>query len=174
MPVSIWAHTYTVKHAPKGHSIRTRPDPSIHTPLFFLHFQLRDMKLPSPASESHLLSLSLPPKPQMQISNPNLVVFLGFLLCIFMAEEALCIRIPNRTPEFAAVDDPNRPLKVAVFALGSFWRSESVFGCLPGVFRTTVGYAGGTKTNPEFRSLGDHAESVQVRQIRSVLISRNP
>lgn len=119
-------------------------------------------------------SLSLSPKPQMQISNPNLVVFLGFLLCIFMAEEALCIRIPNRTPEFAAVDDPNRPLKVAVFALGSFWRSESVFGCLPGVFRTTVGYAGGTKTNPEFRSLGDHAESVQVRQIRSVLISRNP
>ncbi|KAJ8647942.1 hypothetical protein MRB53_000965 [Persea americana] len=98
----------------------------------------------------------------MQISNPNLVVFLGFLLCIFMAEEALCIRIPNRTPEFAAVDDPNRPLKVAVFALGSFWRSESVFGCLPGVFRTTVGYAGGTKTNPEFRSLGDHAESVQI------------
>lgn len=58
--------------------------------------------------------------------------------------------------------DQQEPLKTAVFALGSFWRSEAVFGCLHGVARTTVGYAGGSKTNPEFRSLGDHAESVQI------------
>lgn len=37
-----------------------------------------------------------------------------------------------------------------------------MFGCLPGVVRTTVGYAGGSKPNPEYRSFGDHAESVQV------------
>lgn len=37
-----------------------------------------------------------------------------------------------------------------------------MFGCLNGVVRTTVGYAGGSKSNPEYRSLADHAESVQV------------
>lgn len=37
-----------------------------------------------------------------------------------------------------------------------------MFGCLNGVVRTTVGYCGGSKLNPVYRSLGDHAESVQV------------
>jgi len=50
----------------------------------------------------------------------------------------------------------------AVFALGSFWRSEAAFGCLPGVIRTSVGYAGGSKANPEYRNLADHAECVKV------------
>uniref|UniRef100_A0A453QLA7 Peptide methionine sulfoxide reductase A5 n=3 Tax=Triticinae TaxID=1648030 RepID=A0A453QLA7_AEGTS len=50
----------------------------------------------------------------------------------------------------------------AVFALGSFWRSEAVFGCLHGVLRTSVGYAGGSKANPEYRNLADHAECVKV------------
>nr|GEU55576.1 peptide methionine sulfoxide reductase A5 [Tanacetum cinerariifolium] len=52
--------------------------------------------------------------------------------------------------------------KTAVFALGSFWRSESVFGCLDGVITTSVGYTGGSKLNPEYRSLGDHAESIHI------------
>ena len=51
----------------------------------------------------------------------------------------------------------------AVFALGSFWRSEAAFGCLPGVIRTSVGYAGGSKVNPEYRNLADHAECVKVQ-----------
>ncbi|OEL36053.1 hypothetical protein BAE44_0002930, partial [Dichanthelium oligosanthes] len=51
----------------------------------------------------------------------------------------------------------------AVFALGSFWRSEAAFGCLPGVIRTSVGYAGGSKSNPEYRNLADHAECVKVQ-----------
>jgi peptide-methionine (S)-S-oxide reductase len=51
----------------------------------------------------------------------------------------------------------------AVFALGSFWRSEAAFGCLPGVIRTSVGYAGGSKANPEYRNLADHAECVKVQ-----------
>ncbi|KAL6861550.1 hypothetical protein ACP4OV_017250 [Aristida adscensionis] len=50
----------------------------------------------------------------------------------------------------------------AAFALGSFWRSEAAFGCLPGVIRTSVGYAGGSKPNPEYRNLADHAECVKV------------
>lgn len=84
------------------------------------------------------------------------------LLMLVVAGRALCIRIPDRVSEKATDPPANQLLKTAVFALGSFWRSEAVFGCLNGVVRTTVGYAGGSKTNPEYRSLGDHAESVQV------------
>lgn len=77
------------------------------------------------------------------------------------ANLALSIRFPDRIS-----NNPNegsdQPLRTAVFALGSFWRSEAAFGCLNGVVRTTAGYAGGSKPNPEYRSLGDHAESVQV------------
>lgn len=83
------------------------------------------------------------------------------ILAILTADGALSIRLPDRVP--VGVNAPsNQPLKTAIFALGSFWRSEAVFGCLNGVVRTTTGYAGGTKPNPEFRNLGDHAESVQV------------
>uniref|UniRef100_A0A5B7BJ63 Peptide methionine sulfoxide reductase A5 n=1 Tax=Davidia involucrata TaxID=16924 RepID=A0A5B7BJ63_DAVIN len=84
------------------------------------------------------------------------------IVTILLADRrAFGIRFPNRISEVPK-DSLNQPLKTAVFALGSFWRSEPVFGCLDGVVRTTVGYAGGSKTNPEYRSLGDHAESVQI------------
>ena len=33
---------------------------------------------------------------------------------------------------------------------------------MPGVVRTRVGYAGGTKQNPSYRSLGDHTETIQL------------
>lgn len=93
------------------------------------------------------------------ISYTNLVFF--FFLCISLLDKAVCIRISNQISD-TVVDSPDRPLKSAVFALGSFWRSEAAFGCINGVVRTTAGYAGGTKMNPEYRNLGDHAESVQV------------
>jgi len=59
--------------------------------------------------------------------------------------------------------------KIAVFALGSFWRGEAVFGCLPGVVRTRAGYAGGAKQNPDYHSVGDHAEAVEVEYDPSVV-----
>ncbi|XP_042882036.1 peptide methionine sulfoxide reductase-like [Penaeus japonicus] len=37
-----------------------------------------------------------------------------------------------------------------------------MFGCAPGVIRTRVGYAGGSKVNPSYHSLGDHTETVDV------------
>ncbi|KAI3499977.1 hypothetical protein L1887_35791 [Cichorium endivia] len=80
---------------------------------------------------------------------------------IVSADVTLGIRFPNPISQVSG-DPPDELLKTAVFALGSFWRSESVFGCLDGVVRTTVGYAGGSKSNPEYRSLGDHAESVHI------------
>lgn len=84
------------------------------------------------------------------------------VLFLFLVHNALCIRFPDRIAQPALDPLDQHRLRVAVFALGSFWRSEAVFGCLPGVVRTTVGYAGGSKPNPEYRSLGDHAESVKV------------
>ncbi|GAB2226270.1 hypothetical protein Droror1_Dr00022071 [Drosera rotundifolia] len=84
-----------------------------------------------------------------------------FLLLFLFPHPTHSIRIPDR------ISDPqpsseSRSLRTAVFALGSFWRSEAAFGCLDGVVRTAVGYAGGLKGNPEYRSLGDHAECVQI------------
>ncbi|PIA24827.1 hypothetical protein AQUCO_21900001v1 [Aquilegia coerulea] len=98
------------------------------------------------------------------------------LVTILMADGVASIRLQQQSPldgrrmiifpdskeQSTTSTNYQTPLKTAVFALGSFWRSEAVFGCLNGVVRTTVGYAGGSKINPEFRSLGDHAESVQI------------
>ena len=94
--------------------------------------------------------------------NHNHYHHFSVLIVLILVDNALCIRFPDRIAQPALDPGDQHRLHVAVFALGSFWRSEAVFGCLPGVVRTTVGYAGGSKPNPEYRSLGDHAESVKV------------
>ena len=72
--------------------------------------------------------------------------------------------------EIPAVDT-NLPenLETATFGLGCFWGSEAVFGGISGVYRTSVGYAGGTKVNPSYYSLGDHTEVVQIQFDSSVI-----
>ncbi len=50
----------------------------------------------------------------------------------------------------------------AAFGLGCFWGVESLFGSVPGVIQTRVGYAGGAKENPTYHQLGDHTETVEV------------
>lgn len=52
-------------------------------------------------------------------------------------------------------------LEIATFGIGCFW-SETVFGKLEGVKKTRVGYAGGSKEDPTYESLGDQTEVVQV------------
>lgn len=56
------------------------------------------------------------------------------------------------------------PLKLATatLALGCFWSPDADFGSLPGVYRTRVGYSGGSKANPSYYDLGDHTETIQV------------
>ncbi|GAB2279426.1 Peptide methionine sulfoxide reductase A5 [Dionaea muscipula] len=103
-------------------------------------------------------------------SMPLLILlFIGFLL----PEPSLSIRFRERISEVRPRESaPYQALNTAVFALGSFWRSEAVFGCLNGVVRTSVGYSGGSKTNPEYRSLGDHAECVQIEYDPGVISYR--
>ena len=60
--------------------------------------------------------------------------------------------------------DASAPAEVetATFALGCFWGPDALFGSTPGVVRTRVGYAGGTKENPTYHALGGHTETVQM------------
>ncbi|GKV65296.1 MULTISPECIES: peptide-methionine (S)-S-oxide reductase MsrA [Sporosarcina] len=53
-------------------------------------------------------------------------------------------------------------LETATFGMGCFWGPESLFGSLPGVFRTRTGYTGGTTPSPTYRTLGDHTETVEI------------
>ncbi|ONK80200.1 uncharacterized protein A4U43_C01F15000 [Asparagus officinalis] len=93
----------------------------------------------------------------MGLRNHSLLSFLLFTFLFSLSDPTLGIRIPDPTR-----NQRSGPVKVAVFALGSFWRSEAAFGCVPGVVRTSVGYSGGTKSNPEYRNVGGHAECVRV------------
>src|SRR5690242_18821017 len=57
-------------------------------------------------------------------------------------------------------------LEVAVFGMGCFWGAERIFWRLPGVYSTSVGYAGGITPNPTYEETCSgqtgHAEVVQV------------
>jgi len=52
--------------------------------------------------------------------------------------------------------------ETATFGPGCFWGPDARFGAIDGVVRTRVGYAGGTRVDPTYRSLGDHTEAVRV------------
>eukprot|EP00250_Pteridium_aquilinum_P004632 c14844_g1_i1 orf=152-889(+) len=91
--------------------------------------------------------------------SPLVTLLLLVLSCgvLLLQEGVSGIRISD--PLLSSSSSSN---KTAIFAMGSFWHSEAVFGCLTGVLRTTAGYTGGSKLNPEYRNVGDQAEAVEV------------
>ncbi len=64
------------------------------------------------------------------------------------------------TPPFPA------DMQQAVFGMGCFWGAERLFWQTPGVYSTSVGYAGGQSKNPTYEEvcsgMTNHTEAVQV------------
>ena len=60
----------------------------------------------------------------------------------------------------------NPDIKVATFAGGCFWCTETIFESIKGVKEVISGYSGGTETNPTYETVGagmtSHAEAFQV------------
>ena len=91
------------------------------------------------------------------------------------AEEALPGR-PEQWVQVAArhrvldapvvTDEVPDGLEVAVFGLGCFWGAEEIYWQLPGVWSTSVGYAGGSTPHPSYEEvcsgLTGHTEAVRV------------
>lgn len=62
----------------------------------------------------------------------------------------------------ALLHDVNIPAKKATFAMGCFWGPDAYFGATKGVLRTRVGFTGGSKDGPAYKSLGDHTEAIEI------------
>ena len=91
---------------------------------------------------------------------------LGGLLILSYYNSSYSLMNPADLSPSASIPhiDISAPTEVetATFALGCFWGPDALFGSTPGVVRTRVGYAGGTKENPTYRALGGHTETVQI------------
>jgi peptide-methionine (S)-S-oxide reductase len=63
-------------------------------------------------------------------------------------------------------DEVPEGYEVAVFGLGCFWGAEEIFWQLPGVWSTSVGYAGGFTEHPSYEEVCSgrtgHTEAVRV------------
>jgi peptide-methionine (S)-S-oxide reductase len=83
----------------------------------------------------------------------------GRLLAMPVADNHVVLGTPLKGPWPAG-------LEVAVFGMGCFWGAERIFWQLPGVYSTSVGYAGGSTANPTYEETCSgatgHAEVVQV------------
>lgn len=62
----------------------------------------------------------------------------------------------------AYLNEQSSIFEQATFSMGCFWGPDSLFGSLPGVIQTEVGYAGGTSVDPTYRKMGDHSETVNL------------
>ncbi len=79
-----------------------------------------------------------------------------------LAEKHLVLDAPLVTDESDIPDG----FEVAMFGLGCFWGAEEVFWQMPGVWSTSVGYAGGITPHPSYEEvctgMTGHTEAVRV------------
>jgi peptide-methionine (S)-S-oxide reductase len=77
-----------------------------------------------------------------------------------LAERHLVLDAPLVT------DEVPEGFEVAIFGLGCFWGAEEVFWRIPGVWSTSVGYAGGHTPNPTYDEVCSgrtgHTEAVRI------------
>ncbi|HWU31319.1 MAG TPA: peptide-methionine (S)-S-oxide reductase MsrA [Marmoricola sp.] len=77
-----------------------------------------------------------------------------------LADRHLILNAPLVTDEVPA------GFEVALFGLGCFWGAEEIFWQIPGVWSTSVGYAGGFTPNPSYEEVCSgrtgHTEAVRV------------
>ena len=70
------------------------------------------------------------------------------------------------TPVVTNQDNIPEGFEVAVFGLGCFWGAEEIFWRTPGVWSTSVGYAGGSTPHPSYEEVCSgqtgHTEAVRV------------
>jgi peptide-methionine (S)-S-oxide reductase len=79
-----------------------------------------------------------------------------------LRDEHVVLKTPVET------DETNIPegFEVAVFGLGCFWGAEEIYWQMPGVWSTSVGYAGGHTPHPSYEEVCSgrtgHTEAVRV------------
>jgi peptide-methionine (S)-S-oxide reductase len=78
-------------------------------------------------------------------------------------------RLPERHRVLDAplvTDTAPEGYEVAIFGLGCFWGAEEIFWQMPGVWSTSVGYAGGSTPHPSYEEVCSgrtgHTEAVRV------------
>jgi peptide-methionine (S)-S-oxide reductase len=63
-------------------------------------------------------------------------------------------------------DEVPAGLEVAIFGLGCFWGAEEIYWQIPGVWSTSVGYAGGSTPHPSYEEvctgMTGHTEAVRI------------
>ena len=87
--------------------------------------------------------------------------------------------LPGRTEQWFAIAEKHRVLdapvvtdevpeglEVAVFGLGCFWGAEEIYWQIPGVWSTSVGYAGGSTPHPSYEEvcsgMTGHTEAIRI------------
>jgi peptide-methionine (S)-S-oxide reductase len=77
-----------------------------------------------------------------------------------LADRHVVLDAPVRTDEVPAGHE------VAIFGLGCFWGAEELYWQMPGVWSTSVGYAGGVTPNPSYDEVCSgrtgHTEAVRI------------